>query len=340
MKRKGGTMAGQPLEGDSTDGNVPGVKGTNSADAGVGVQGISTGSGAGSIGVIGTSADPDEGIGVKGIGAALGVHAIGSSGIMAESNSAGGTALSGFNLERGKANGFIAGKSPFTDSAVGVFGQSNDMGVMGIAGNTGSENPKGVGVYGGSVGGVATGVIGDTNTGVAGVLGRSFGPGKAGKFEGNVEITGNLNMIGANSDIILQGADCAEDFDIVDMAAVEPGTVMVIDSESALLPSSKAYDKRVAGVVCGVGSHKPGIVLDKRQTQSNRMPIALVGKVFCKVDARYSPIEVGDLLTTSDSPGYAMKAENHHKAFGSVIGKALRPLQTGQGLIPVLIALQ
>jgi hypothetical protein len=49
---------------------------------------------------------------------------------------------------------------------------------------------------------------------------------------------------------------------------------------------------------------------------------------------------VGDLLTTSPTPGYAMKADDPFKAFGAVIGKALRPLKEAQGLVPILIALQ
>jgi hypothetical protein len=72
----------------------------------------------------------------------------------------------------------------------------------------------------------------------------------------------------------------------------------------------------------------------------DRMPVALMGKVYCKVDARHSPIEVGDLLTTSSTPGHAMKANDAHKAFGAVLGKALRPLEQGQGIIPILVALQ
>lgn len=65
-----------------------------------------------------------------------------------------------------------------------------------------------------------------------------------------------------------------------------------------------------------------------------------MGKVYCKVDAQFSPIEVGDLLTTSFTAGHAMKAYDPIKAFGAVIGKALRPLEGGKGLIPILIALQ
>jgi len=115
---------------------------------------------------------------------------------------------------------------------------------------------------------------------------------------------------------------------------------MVLGEEGALFPSRQAYDKRVAGVVSGAGSYKPGIVLDKQPFEGNRQPIALLGKVYCKADASYAAIVVGDLLTTSPTPGHAMKADDPSKAFGSVIGKALRPLKEGQQLIPVLIALQ
>ncbi len=115
---------------------------------------------------------------------------------------------------------------------------------------------------------------------------------------------------------------------------------MVLGNEGALFQSQQAYDKRVAGVISGAGDYKPGIVLDTRQTSGNRQPVALLGKVFCKVDAQFGAIEVGDLLTTSPTAGHAMKTNDPLRAFGAVIGKALRPLSEGQGLIPILIALQ
>lgn len=65
-----------------------------------------------------------------------------------------------------------------------------------------------------------------------------------------------------------------------------------------------------------------------------------VSKVYCKVDADYAPAEIGDLLTTSATPGHAMKATDPFKAFGTVIGKAMHPLKEGKGLIPILVALQ
>ena len=81
-------------------------------------------------------------------------------------------------------------------------------------------------------------------------------------------------------------------------------------------------------------------MLDRQQAQGERKPIALLGKVYCKVDAQHGPIEVGDMLTSSPTSGHAMKASDPFKAFGAVIGKALQPLAAGQGLIPILVALQ
>jgi hypothetical protein len=148
---------------------------------------------------------------------------------------------------------------------------------------------------------------------------------------GDVEVTGDIRLL---------NADCAEDFDVAGAEEIEPGTVMVIDEGGALKRSQQAYDKRVAGVVSGAGGLKPGIILDKEESNGGRLPVALMGKVACKVDARHSPIGVGDLLTTSSTPGYAMKADDPLRAFGAVIGKALRSLKGELGIIPVLIALQ
>jgi hypothetical protein len=138
----------------------------------------------------------------------------------------------------------------------------------------------------------------------------------------------------------MANADVAEDFDISGANRMQPGTVMVFASEGGLRESDAAYDKRVAGVISGAGDFKPGLVLDKQDSEANRQPVALMGKVFCKVDADFGPIEIGDLLTTSSTPGHAMKAVDAAQAFGTVIGKALRALPTGRGEIPILVSLQ
>lgn len=149
-----------------------------------------------------------------------------------------------------------------------------------------------------------------------------------------------IHLNGDSGDIILQNADCAEDFEVEILEAAEPGTVMVIGDGSCLRVSNQAYDRRVAGIVAGAGQYRPGIILGRNKDAKNSLPIALMGRVNCKVDAGNSPIKVGDLLTTSSMPGHAMKVIDPEKAFGSVIGKALGELDSGTGIIPVLVALQ
>jgi hypothetical protein len=174
------------------------------------------------------------------------------------------------------------------------------------------------------------GFNGGPGTGAA-ICGVSQGPGPAGYFAGDVIVTG---------DVQLPGADCAEQFNVIDADSSDPGTVMVISDAGTLRPSFRDYDHRVAGVISGAGNLRPGLVLGHEAVASGRLPIALIGKVFCKVDADLAPIEVGDLLTTSPTPGHAMRADDRERAFGAVLGKALGVLASGRGLVPVLIALQ
>jgi hypothetical protein len=147
-----------------------------------------------------------------------------------------------------------------------------------------------------------------------------------------------IHLDGNTGDIRLLGADCAEEFD-VDSDAAEPGSVLTIGAGGRLRPCTDAYDRRVAGVVSGAGRLQPGIVLDSHRSE-NRLPVALTGKVYCKVDAGYDAVEVGDLLTTSGTLGHAMKAADPSRAFGATLGKAMQPLHTGIGLVPILVALQ
>jgi hypothetical protein len=156
--------------------------------------------------------------------------------------------------------------------------------------------------------------------------------------KGDINVSGNITMRNAG-DVIL--ADCAEEFQCsIHSGLIDAGSVVALDEEGEIRPCSKGYDKKAVGVVSGAGPFRPAIVLDRRESVAERAPIALVGKVCCKVDAQFGPIAVGDLLTTSSTSGHAMKASDPLNAFGAVIGKALQPWPAGQGLIPILVALQ
>jgi len=138
-----------------------------------------------------------------------------------------------------------------------------------------------------------------------------------------------------------EGLDYAEIFS-TSTENLEPGTVMIIDPENPgqLTISRDAYDKKVSGIIAGANGLGTGVKLG-RKTEAGDESIALAGRVYCNVDASYGAIEPGDLLTTSPTPGHAMVVKDHSKAVGSILGKAMEPLATGEkGKILVLVTLQ
>ena len=120
------------------------------------------------------------------------------------------------------------------------------------------------------------------------------------------------------------------------------GTVVVLDSEriNQVIASTQAYDTRVAGVV----SDSPGVILG--EGGEGKVKVATTGRVRIRVDATRAPIRIGDLLVTSNEEGLAMKSEpiNFNGRMihtpGTIIGKALEPLEKGRGEILVLLSLQ
>jgi len=121
-----------------------------------------------------------------------------------------------------------------------------------------------------------------------------------------------------------------------------PGTVVILNpnKNNEVMPSGSPYDTTVAGVV----SAQPGLSLGVGG--EGKEQIATTGRVKVRVDARKGAIHVGDLLVTSDIPGTAMRSEpmeiNGRKFHqpGTILGKALEPLNDGTGEILVLLSMQ
>lgn len=155
-----------------------------------------------------------------------------------------------------------------------------------------------------------------------------------------------LQVDGTISTKILEitgGADLAEHFDVVGAETLLPGTVVSIDPDQPgrLRVATQPYDRTVAGIVSGAGDVQPGMLMGQAGTlASGQYPVALTGRVYCRVDAAYGAIRPGDLLTTSPTTGHAMKATDAGKAQGAILGKAMTALETGQGLVLVLVSLQ
>ncbi len=142
---------------------------------------------------------------------------------------------------------------------------------------------------------------------------------------------------------ITGGSDIAEPFDVAGDTVV-PGMVVSIDPArpGELAVSTAAYDGKVAGIISGANGVEVGMTLTQEGTIADGAhPVALTGRVWCWCDADASgPIAPGDMLTTSDTPGHAMKAADANRTNGAGIGKAMTSLESGRGLVLVLVNLQ
>jgi hypothetical protein len=202
---------------------------------------------------------------------------------------------------------------------------------------------------------------GTNNTGGAGIFGLVNATDDPNNFKlvvtpaGNVGIgaipatSNKLHVAGSakvTGDLTVDGNIAAKYQDVAEWVpashAIPAGTVVTLDPERSnhVRASTRAYDTRVAGVV----SEKPGVILG--EGGEGKVMVATTGRVRVKVDATNAPIRVGDLLVTSDKEGIAMRSQPLdlggtpiHRP-GTLIGKALEPLEKGTGEILVLLSLQ
>lgn len=151
------------------------------------------------------------------------------------------------------------------------------------------------------------------------------------KVTQNIDVDGNIN---AKYQDVAEWVESSEE--------LPAATVVILDPSRSnqVVASTTAYDSRVAGVI----SQRPGIALGERG--EGRVLVATTGRVRVKVDASNGPINIGDLLVTSDKTGLAMKSVpveiggvRIHRP-GTLIGKALEPLAHGTEEILVLLSLQ
>jgi len=344
-----------PVHAEFTGGSYgSGLLGKNTGGVGDGVQGISDGragvwgrgSGTSSAGVYGL-AEGANGVGVRGEAnsSASGTNYGGyftaagpnGRGVYAEATGASGRGVEATGSAYGgkftSTNDYsvaVHGYCNVTNGGRGVKGEAFGEGGFGVEGRAYGANGRGV--YGYASGANRYGVYGwNTASG-----------GYAGYFQGDVRVNGNL-MIYSGSAKILElgsGLDYAEGFDVSEKDKIAPGTVLVIDPDNPgkLKVSSKPYDSKVAGIVAGAKGIRSGVRLGTGQFDHD---VALAGRVYCNVDATYGAVEPGDLLTTSPTPGYAMKVTDRRKAAGAILGKAMERLEQGKkGQILVLVTLQ
>jgi len=136
-------------------------------------------------------------------------------------------------------------------------------------------------------------------------------------------------------------ADVAERINVSEW--VEAGDVVEIHPEHVgfFRKASGQYSRRVAGII----STSPGVILGNDvddatgQWDDNRPVLAIAGRVPVKVSTENGPIAVGDLLVSSSIPGVAMKGDPSIST-GAVVGKAMEPLDAGEGVIMAQVTLR
>jgi hypothetical protein len=276
-----------------------------------------------------------------------------------------GTAPAGFFQTTSKSATALLGVSlSKTGSANGIYGQTATAGGYGIFGNNVATSGSGVGVLGTS-NASGPGVNGTSlaTTGFSlGFYGQTSSPGAVVALlraqAGGDVITGQFG-VGAKAVNVFRvdstgkgffdggtqtgGADFAESVAIAGAKSLyEPGDLMIVDSSAnrQLTLAAQSYSTLVAGIY----STRPGVLatihkMNEAALQSE-VPLAVMGIVPCKVSAENGPIQRGDLLVTSSTPGHAMKGTDRNRMLGAVVGKALEPLSEGSGVIEVLVTLQ
>ena len=123
--------------------------------------------------------------------------------------------------------------------------------------------------------------------------------------------------------------------------AVEYGDLLVTDPTRPgyFCLGRTASDPGVFGIAAGSSDDMDVSRNESMNDTSRAVPAATSGVVYCKADAAYGSIKVNDLLCASPNPGHAMKASKPFEP-GTIVGKALEPIERGTGLIKILVMLR
>jgi Collagen triple helix repeat (20 copies) len=281
---------------------------------------------------VGTAIEGSGGIGVAGEGL---------TGIFGHST--GGTGI------YGESYGFLASVGVYgkTDVGYGVIGDSASG--VGVAAMSGSSHALVAQSSGTGINGSAIDAEG-ANNGIA-IFAKATTTDTVLVLQNQQSTQGNLIKAFSNGgsqeaflvttpgNVYAHGSFYANGIDYADRlpakTGLEPGDVVAIGDDGVLRLSMHASESDVAGVY----STKPGVIGHREDDTDATIPVALAGMIPVKACSENGAIRAGDLLVSSSTPGRAMRAPDNPRP-GTVIGKAMQPLDAADGKIEMLVMLR
>jgi len=329
----------------------------SASTAGRGVYGLATADSGDTYGVYGTSAS-NSGTGVYGEASATSGLAIGVDGKSASTEGAGVRGWA--TADNGRAAG-VVGLSYSTDGR-GVYGEASATSgtTYGVEGKSNSTSGRGVYGEASAASGATYGVYGKSNSGDgAAVYGEAGGQGvgvKARSEKGNVfegyGSSGLVFKVDNSGNVFADGTYQSPAADFAEMLpgdeGLEPGDVLAIAADGRVTKASAENPLAIIGVYSTAPAFLGGRSFADSEQSPARVPVAILGVVPVKVSAENGPIRPNDPLAASSIPGYAARAiplfvldggEGVY-AGGSILGRALEGLDSGEGVIQVLLQLR
>jgi hypothetical protein len=143
---------------------------------------------------------------------------------------------------------------------------------------------------------------------------------------GQANGVGNIGTVGGFFNTIFAKATSAQYADLAEMyvadAEYDPGTVVEFGGTHEITISTQSHSTAVAGII----STNPSYLMNSTQTGDYVLPVALTGRVPCRVQG---PVKKGDVLVASSTPGVAQRIGMNWQP-GCVVGKSMEVIDTAE----------
>jgi hypothetical protein len=176
---------------------------------------------------------------------------------------------------------------------------------------------------------VDAGALGINTTGGANITinaGAGFIIASSGILNGQANGVGNIGNATGYFNTIFAKATSAQYADLAEMYVSDnnyaPGTVVEFGGTHEITISSTSHSTAVAGIV----STNPRYLMNSAQTGEHVLPVALTGRVPCRVQG---PVRKGDVLVASSTPGVAQRIGMNWQP-GCVLGKSMQGIDNSE----------